>query len=150
MDKIEKFELNPKTSGITESDGKGATWGDNWDFKIPYHVVVQLKPSDVFSCYLIGDDAAEMPASTLVQVVKRDVMNLDSTPIIKPFLYQMAKEFSNKKKLLYLDITAPLFVSTEEHIVVQVNGADAAGTGDLDVSASHFKLVTIRKRRALG
>ena len=150
MDKVEKFELNPKKSGITESDGVGATWGDIWDYQVPYHVEVQLKPGDVFACYLIGADTAQMPASTLVQVVKRDVTNLDSTPIVKPLLYQVAKNFTDKKKLLYVDITAPLIVTTDEHIVVQVNGADATGTGGTDASASHFKLATTWKRRALG
>jgi len=146
----DRFELNQSTTGITESDGLGATWqADIWDFKVPLNTWIKLHPTDIFACYLVGDDASEMPASTQVRVVVRDVANEDSKPILSALLYQRVKAFTDRDKLKNLTIAKEIVVGPEEHIVVQVNGADAATTGDVDASASNFKLVTTRRRKAL-
>ena len=146
----ERFELNQSTSGITESDGAGASWSaDIWDFKVPTNTEIILSPRDIFSCYLVGDDVAEMPSATQIRVVVRDVANQSAKAILRDILYQRVKSFSDTKKIAYLDIDREIVVTSEEHIVVMVYGADAAGTNDTDASASHFKLVTTRKRKAL-
>ena len=147
----ERFELNPSTTGITAVDGNGATWNaDIWDFKVPFNTQIELNPTDIFAAYLIGDDAAEMPGATQVRVVVRDVASESALPILRDTLYQRVKAFSDVKKLTKLPIDKMVTVETDEHIVVMVNGADAAGSGDTDASASHFRLVTTRKRKPLG
>ena len=149
--KEEKFELNQNSTGITESDGLGATWAaDIWDFKPPLNTFLKLKPTDIFSCYLVGDDAAEMPAATQVRIVKRDAANEDAKPVLSACLYQRVKEFQDKGKFKRLTLDREVEVGPDEHLVVMVNGADAAGTGDLDASASNFRLQTTRRRRPLG
>ena len=146
--KREKFELNSGVSGITELDGQGATWqADIWDFKVPNNTQIILSPSDTFAIYLVGDDAAEMPKQTKIRVVIRDVSNETAKPIIKDCNYQRFKSFADKKQIVRLEVPEEIVVDSEEHIVVMVNGADAAGTGDTDASASHFKLVTTRNRK---
>ena len=146
----EKFELNSGVSGVTESDGLGATWhADIWDFKVPINNWILLKPKDVFSCYLVGDDGVEMPAKTQVRIVKRDVANEEAKPILPNLLYQQIKNFRDRDLVMHINVRGVVEVGPEEHIVVQVNGADVATTGDLDASASHFKLVTTRRRKRL-
>ena len=148
-DRVERWELNPSASGVTATDGQGAKWADIWDFEVPFHVQIDLKPTDIFSAYLVGDDSSEMPATTQIRVVKRDVANEDSISILSPMNYQTGKEFSDRKKLTHLTMASTMSVGTDEHIVVQVYGADAATTGDTDASASYFKLITTRKRKGL-
>jgi len=146
--KQEKFELNQGVTGITELDGQGANWtADIWDFKVPVNTQVILSPTDTFAIYLVGDDAAEMPKTTQLRVVIRDVSNEIAKPIIKSCNYQRFKSFQDKKQLVRLEISQEIVVESEQHIVVMVNGVDAATTGDTDASASNFKLVTTRNRK---
>lgn len=147
----EKFELNGVSSGVTAADGQGATWqADIWNFKVGYNTWIILRPGDVFACYLKGDDGSEMPAATQVRIVVRDGNNQDSIPIMKDVLYKQIQAFTDRDKVVALDIDREVVVGPDERIVVLVNGADAATTGDVDASASHFKLVTRRRRKALG
>ena len=150
MLKEEKFEINASSVGITEADGDGTNYKDIWDFKPPVNTWVLLSPNDVFSAYLVGDDTVEMPASTKVRIVRRDVTNEAGGPILGEVLYQLAKEFTDKNKLLHLSIGSMVQVGPEEHIVVQVAGADAATTGDLDASLCRFKLKTTRRKVSLA
>jgi len=150
MLKEERYEINSSSVGITESDGSGATWKDIWDFKVPVNQQIVLNPTDIFSAYLIGDDAAEMPKTTRVRVVKRDVTNEDAKPVLPELPYQQIKQFTDRNLLMHLAIPGTLVMESEEHIVVQVNGVDAAGSGDLDASASYFKIFTHRKKKVLG
>ena len=148
-DRVERWELNPAASGVTATDGQGAKWADIWDFEVPYHVEIVLNPSDIVSFYLVGDDAAAMPNTTQIRMVKRDTANEESIPILSPVNYKTGQEFQDSKKLMHLTMASPISVGTDEHIVVQVYGADALGSGDTDASASHFKLITTRRRKGL-
>ncbi len=150
MLKEERYEINSSSVGITESDGSGATWKDIWDFKVSVNQQIVLNPTDIFSAYLVGDDTAEMPKNTRVRLVKRDVTNEDAKPLLPELPYQQAKEFKDRALLMHLAIQGTLVVESEEHIVVQINGADATGTGDTDASASYFKIFTHRRKKVLG
>lgn len=150
MYKEESFELNESTTGITESDGLGATFADVWDFKVPLNTILKLKPGDIISCYLVGDDAAEMPAATQIRVVRRDVANEDAKPVLSAANYQTVKQFSDRGKMKRLTIDKEVEIGADEHLVVMVSGADATGTGDTDASASNFRLKTTRRRRGLS
>lgn len=150
MHLIENYDIQPSTVGITAVDGAGATWNaDNWDLKPSAGLSYTIGPWSQFSLYLVGDDAAEMPADTRVRVVKRDITN-EEQELIWAGLYAQVKEFADKKKRAYLGCTREVKIEESEHLVIQANGADATGTGDLDVSASHFKLASKRRRRALS
>jgi len=149
--KDEKFEINSASTGITETDGSTTLWVDNWDYVVQTNQKIVIKPEDIFACYLVGDDASEMPAKTRVRVVRRDVTNEDSTPLIPELPYQSAKDFQDKNKLMrFRSLRTPEVVLGEgEHLVVQVAGADVATTGDLDASASFFKIMCHRRRKPL-
>lgn len=145
----ERFEINPNSTGITETDGQGALWADIWDFKVQPNTQIKLKPTDIFSCYLIDDGGSvEMPKTTQVRVVRRDVANEDAEPILTTVLYQSIKAFTDKDKLMHLSIPWEIIVDEYEHIVVMINGNGA--TGDTDASLSHFKIQTTRRRKALS
>jgi len=148
---LERFQLDQLSAGVTALDGLGASWAaDIWDFNVPINQDIVIQPGDVFSCYLIGDDAAEMPANTKVRVLLRDVSNEESTPLLPPLPYQQLKAFTDKKKLMRLRIHKEIRVENGMHIVVQVNGLDATGVaGDTDASASSFKLVCHRRRKSV-
>ncbi len=147
--KEEKFELNSQSPGITEQDGSGILWKDIWDFKVPINQSIVLKPTDLFSAYLVGDDVAEMPNVTRIRVARRDVANEDAKSVLGEVYYKLAKEFTDKNLLMHLSIDQPVEIGAEEHIVVQVSGLDATGTGDTDASASFFKILTPRKRKSI-
>lgn len=149
--KEERFEINPSATGVTAADGLGASWqADIWDFRVPLGHEIVLKPTDIFSCYLVGDNAAEMPATTQVRIVKRDVANEDAIPLLRNCLYQLCKAFTDRDQLMRLPLNGSEMVIREhEHIVIMVNGLDTAGTGDTDASASHFKITTTRRRKSI-
>ena len=146
----ETFELNSGEAGITESDPNGANWvSDVWDFKVPLNTFIVLRPTDVFGCNLVGDDAAAMPNTTQIRILRADVANTERKPVLTALPYKQVQEFQDKKKMMRLSIVKEVIVGPDEHLIVQINGADAATTGDTDASASYFKLKTTRRRKAL-
>lgn len=142
-------EITESTTGVAELDGNGASWQiDIWNLTVPYNQKHTFSSKDVFSCKLVGDDAAEMPAKTLVQVVKRD-MDTQEKIILLDTLYQNCKAFRDVAKLQHLNVRNTVTVSPGEHIAVMVNGVDAATTGDTDASASNFRLTSQRERKTI-
>lgn len=145
--KIDNYEIKPSTTGVTATDGAGATWNaDNWDLLAPANIWYILGGWSALSAYLVGDDAAEMPAATKIRLIKRDVRN-EQTAVLWQGLYAQIKELRGRKKLMTLDgfLKMDVTVGPTEHLIFMANGADAAGTGDLDVSASFFKLKARRR-----
>jgi hypothetical protein len=148
--KEEKYEINSLSTGITETDGSGLLWKDIWDYKVPLNQHIALNPHDQFCAYLVGDDTNEMPRQTRVRVVHRDVANEDSEPVMSEVPYQQVKEFTDKNLIMHLTLGKPMAIGPEEHVVVQVSGYDSSGgPGDLDASASYFKLLTVKMRPGL-
>ena len=145
----EPKEINRSTSGVAELDGQGATWqADIWNLTIPFNQKYKIGPGSTFSCYLIGDDTAEMPAKTLVRVVKRDEDEQETVTLYSG-LYQNVKEFKDKNKIRTLTPKTDILSTPGQHIVVMINGADVATTGDTDASASWFKLTALRERKSI-
>lgn len=150
-DKLEKFEINSASTGITEADGNGANWKDIWEYKVPVNTWVTIDAESVFACNLVGDDAAAMPNTTRIIVVRRDVANEDSKPLMPEIHYKAVQEEQDKKKMMYFrGLATPVTVGPEERVVVRIAGADAAGTGDTDASASRFKISCMRGRKRLS
>ena len=150
MLKEEKYEISSSSTGIVEADGDGTNWKDIWNLTVPLSTWVILKPTDTFACYLVGDDAAEMPKVTRIRIVRRDVTNEEAKPVLSEILYQLAKDETDKDKLMHLSIGTQIVVGPEEHIVVQIAGLDATGAaGDTDASASRFKIMTTRRKVGL-
>lgn len=145
--KEDRYEINPSSIGITEADGDGINWKDIWDYKVPLNTWIILQPTNLFAAKLTGDDAAEMPTTTRIRVVRRDVANEDSRAVLSEIYYQLAKDFTDLAKLMHLSIKDKVTVNSEEHIVVQIAGKDATGAaGDTDASASYFKIMTTRRK----
>lgn len=147
----EKFEINSGSTGITESDGQGALWADIWAFQIPLNQKIIIKPTSIFACNLVGDDAAAMPNNTQVRVLRRDVSAEDQKTILPACPYKQLQEFRDRNLFMrFLNLGEDVILGEGEWVVVQVNGADATGTGDTDASASYFKLICNRRRKPLG
>ena len=148
--KPERFVINPSSTGITEADGSGANFKAIWDYKVPTNQWLIIDPRSVFATSLVGDDAAAMPAGTRVRVVKRDVTGEDELTIMPENNYQSFKEFRDVKlQARFQNLGAPVEISPEEHIIVQVAGVDAATTGDTDASASNFNIICTRRKKPL-
>jgi len=138
--KEEKYEINPASIGITEQDGDGTNFKDIWSLRVPLNIFILLKPGDYVALYLIGDDGYEMPKSTRVRVVRRDVANEDAKPVLPEVLYQLVKDFIDRNKLMKLPIGAT--VGPEEHIVVQVAGKDCLGLYPIHIADDTTNVVT--------
>lgn len=151
LTKPEKFEINASSTGITEADGEGTNWKDIWDYKVQTNQFIEIGPDSIFSTSLVGDDAAAMPNATRIKVVRRDVSNEDEKALLTEVSYKQAQEFQDKKKLMrFRGLLGPMMLGEGEHIVVRIAGADATGTGDTDASASYFKIICQRRKKALG
>jgi len=138
--KEEKYEINSTSIGITEADGDGTNFKDIWDLRVPLNTFILLKSGDYVALYLIGDDGYEMPKSTRVRVVRRDVANEDSKPVLPEVLYQLVKDFIDRNKLMKLPIGA--IIGPEEHIVVQVAGKDCLGLYPIHIADDTVNVVT--------
>ena len=127
--KEERFEINPATTGVTASDGLGESWqADIWLYEVPLGQEIVLKGKDIFSCYLVGDDAYEMPPVTLVRIVIRDTANEESRPVLRDCLYQLCKAFTDVDQLMRISPpNGEVVVRQGEHIVIMVYGKDCLG-----------------------
>ena len=144
-------EITESTTGVAQLDGNGATWQrDIFNLTVPYNQKHTLTSNSTFSIYLVGDDASEMPAKTLVRVVKRDADSQELIPLLNT-LYVNCKEFTNVKKIAHLTIKQgqSVVVRPGEHLAIMVNGADVATTGDTDASASRFRITSQRERTSI-
>jgi len=149
--KDEKFEINAGSTGITETDGQGTTFADIWVYKIQTNQKIVVNPDSIFACNLVGDDAAAMPNNTQVRVLRRDVTGEDAKTILPACPYIQVQEFQDKNKFMrFRNLVQEVVCGEGEEIAVQISGADAAGTGDTDASASYFKMIVNRRRNRIG
>lgn len=145
----EPKEITESTTGVAALAGQGATWTvDIWNLTIPFNQKYKIGPTDTFSCYLVGDDAAEMPAKTLVRVVKRDMDTQEIVTLLST-LYQNCKEFADKNKIRTLTPRNDILCTPGEHIAIMVNGIDVTTSGDTDQTASNFRLTSLRERKSI-
>lgn len=154
--KQEPFCLTKADSGITSSDGPDASsteWGDIWSYQVPTGIGVLILPGHTLSVYLEGDDDAEMPATTRIKVVQRDSSQQDEKTLMGPLLYASLKEFTDRDKIQRFN-AGPFRVYEKQYLVIEVQGADATGTGGVDQtggsSDSYFEMNISRVRQPLA
>ena len=136
----ERFEIKRTTAGVTEMDGLAATWGSlTYDFLLPVNQRLRFKKGDYVAATLIGDDAAAMPDSTLVRLVVTDNAGKVKHVLFNG-LYARMQDFRDVEARCYLQIDREIYVEAGEHVVMLVNGLDAAATGDVDASAGTIKI----------
>ena len=153
--KHEAFTLTKGDSGVTSQDGLDASteWGKIWEYHIPVGIGLYILPGHTFSCYLHGDDNAQMPATTRVRVLLKDSAQQDVKTILGPVLYQTLKEFVDRDKIARFNVSEPIKVFEQQYIVVETSGADVATTGGVDqtggASDSYFEMAISRVRLPL-
>jgi len=151
----EPFSLTKGEAGITQQDGLNAStdYGMIFEWQVPTGIGLIILPGHTFAMYLQGDDAAEMPATTLVKVLHKDSSKQDATTVLGPVLYQNLKEFTDRNKIAHFNISAPIKVYEKQYISVETAGADATGTGGVDVTGgakeSYFEAKISRVRQPL-
>ncbi len=144
----ERIEITAAIVDVTVGDGNGASFADIWALLVPINQKYTVTEQDSLSCYLVGDDTVEMPANTKVRVVKKSIGRVDSSTVTPIVLYSQLKEFADIRKLFFLGVNRTV-IGPGEYLILQVAGADVAGTGDTDGSASSFKITATRTRPSL-
>ena len=154
----EPFTLTQGDSDVTGTDGLDATalatkYGIIWEYHVPTGIGLIILPGHTFAVYLYGDDSAEMPATSLVKVSVLDSSKQDKRTILGPVLYQTLKEFTDRDKLARFNVVAPVKVYEKQYIQIEEAGADATGTGGVDVTGgtneSYFEMAISRVRQPL-
>ena len=152
----EPFSLTKGETGITQQDGLDAStdWGQIFEYQVPVGIGLIILPGHTFSCYLHGDDGAEMPATTQVRILHKDSSKSgDAKKVLGPILYVKLKEFTNKNKIAIFDILNPAKIYEKQYLTIETAGADATGTGGVDVTGgtkeSYFEAAISRVRQPL-
>jgi len=151
----EPFSITKGDANCSEQDGLNATtdFGMIFEYHVPVGVGLVILPGHTFSAYLYGDDSAEMPATTLVKVVLLDSAKQDARCILGPVMYQSLKEFQDRDKIAAFNVAEPVKVYEQQYIQILTAGADAAGSGGVDVTGgtneSYFEMAISRVRQPL-
>jgi hypothetical protein len=153
---IEPFTLTKGNSDVTSQDGLDAStdFGTVWYYQVPNGVGIIVEPEDTFSVYLFGDDSAEMPATTRVRVLVKDSAGSgEAKVLLNSRLYASLKEFQDLDKMAHFDLTEPYKIYEKQYIYIETAGADATGTGGVDVTGgtneSYFQMEIHRVRQPL-
>lgn len=151
----EPFSLTKGDSDVTEQDGLNASteYGRIFEYHVPTGIGLIITPGHTFSLYLEGDDAVEMPATTLVKVIAKDSSKQDAKTIIGPILYEKLKEFVDRDKIARFNVSEPVKLYEKQYLVIETAGADVAATGGVDVTGganeSYFEAAISRVRQPL-
>lgn len=150
----EPFALTKGESGVTGTDGAAdTTWSVIWEYQVPTGIGLVIMPGHTFGLYLYADDSAEMPATTLVKIVVLDSSKQDSKTILGPILYKSLQEFVDRDKLARFNVNSPVKIYEKMFIQIQTSGADATGSGGVDVTGgsleSYFEAEIERVRQPL-
>ena len=156
--KQEPFSLTKGDAGVTEQDGLDAAalateFGKIFEYHVPVGLGLIILAGHTFSLYLYGDDSAEMPATTLVKVKVLDASKQDEKTILGPVMYATLKEFTDRDKIARFNLPEPVKVYENQYLIIEVAGADATGTGGVDVTGgtneSYFEAAISRVRQPL-
>jgi len=151
----EPFSITKGDANCSEQDGLNAStdFGMIFEYHVPVGVGLVILPGHTFSAYLYGDDTAEMPATTLVKVVLLDSAKQDARCILGPVMYQSLKEFQDRDKIAAFNVAEPVKVYEQQYIQILTAGADATGSGGVDVTGgtkeSYFEMAISRVRQPL-
>ncbi len=151
----EPFSLTKGDADVSEQDGLNASseYGMIFEYHVPTGIGLVILPGHTFAIYLYGDDSAEMPATTLVKVLLKDSSKQDAKTIIGPVLYAKLKEFVDRDKIARFNVSEPVKVYEKQYITIEAAGADATGTGGVDVTGgtneSYFEAAISRVRQPL-
>ena len=151
----EPFSLTKGDADVSEQDGLDAStdYGMIFEYHVPTGIGLIILPGHTFGLYLYGDDSAEMPATTLVEVLVKDSSKQDAKTILGPVLYEKLKEFVDRDKIARFSVAESVKVYEKQYITIEAAGADATGTGGVDVTGgtkeSYFEAAISRVRQPL-
>lgn len=151
----EPFSITKGDADCSEQDGLNAStdFGMIFEYHVPVGVGLVILPGHTLSMYLYGDDSAEMPATTRVKVLVKDSAKQDERCILGPILYQSLKEFQDRDKIASFNVPEPVKIYEQQYITIETSGADATGTGGVDVTGgtkeSYFEMAISRVRQPL-
>jgi hypothetical protein len=111
-----EFNLDQNDANVTKTNGTAAVMSDIYDYKVPRHTVIELRPEDILSAYL-KDAGAECLATDAFEMVVRDPNGLTSE-IIASGQYALIKEFQDSTKTKKLGQSR--LIKSDFHLVLRV------------------------------
>ena len=150
--KEEKYELNRNVTGVSETDvalstGEGVQAA--WEYTVPVGMSLVFSPEDTFAVYLEDSQATpvEAGAGSPVDITIMDTARQSMRTILNQLRYGNCKDFTDRDKLVKLDIQPGGVIVAEEgeRVLVRVNIL----TQTLDASDSYFQLTCKRVRHTL-
>lgn len=151
----EAFAITQADSDITSADGLASSTQFNtiWSYLVPSGTGLIILPGHTFKCYLWGYvSGAEMVATTQLRISMKDTSNQDRKGIVDAFLYAVCKEFSDRDKIMRLNVPKTIKVYEKQYLIIEATGD---GTNYVDLTdgggnVSYFELAISRVRQPLG
>lgn len=132
--------IDQNDSNVTAANGTAAIMSDIYDYQVPRHTAVLIRPEDILSAYL-KDAGAEAVATDAVELVIRDPNGL-STEELFHSQYAVIKEFQDSTKTKKMGSSK--LIKSDFHIVLRVKA-----TTVLVVSTCYFALTCLRYAEVL-
>ena len=146
----EPFTLTQADAAITATDGLHSTaYGTIYSYLVPVGIGHIILPGHTISMYLYGDDASEMPNTTLVRVLLQDASAQDRKAIMGPILYASLRNFTDRDQMARFSVPEPVKVFERQYIIVEMAGQDVAGTAGQTATGSYFEMHISRVRQPL-
>ena len=141
MAKEVQFRLTDDDPNITDDAVFGTTWRDTWKFRCPQHMVLILKPEDIFSAYIEDSGDAEIAApDALVKVEVRDPSEQRIELVFGPDNYISSSNFQEMSNRRKLRIEHKIIVNPRDWIVIATK--DNTGLDAASILNSYFELIT--------
>jgi len=135
-----EHNINQNDDNVTAANGTAAVMSDIYDYKVPRHTAVLLRPEDIISAYL-KDAGAEAVGTDQWELIIRDPNSLSSEEVSSG-IYTVIKTFDDRNKTKKLGQSK--LVKSDFHIVLRVNA-----TTVLVVSTCYFQLTCLRYAETL-
>ena len=138
--KAMEHNITQNDGNVTGSNGTAAVMSDIYDYQVPRHTAIQIRPEDILSAYF-KDAGAEALGTDAFELVIRDPNQL-SEEVLAQGQYTIIKEFQDKTKTKRLGVSK--LIKSDYHIVIRVNA-----TTVLVNSSCYFQLTCLRYAETL-
>ena len=125
---------------VTQSNGTAGIMSDIFNYKVPRHTAVLIRPEDIVSAYL-KDATAEALATDPFELIVRDPNELSSEQLAQG-QYTIIKEFQDRNKVKKLG--ASKLIKSDYIVVLRVKA-----TTVLVVASCYFQLTCLRYAEVL-
>ena len=133
--------ITQNDGNVTSANGTAAVMSDIYDYLVPRHTAILIRPEDILSAYF-KDAAAGALATDAFEMVIRDPNEL-SSELLAQGNYLRIKEFTDKNKTLKMGMSK--LIKSDYHLVLRFNA-----TTVLVVASCYFQLTCMRYAETLG